>query len=779
MKKIIFLFAFVFFIFFMTKLMFAEGECLTVGFWIEDSTYDYFDPAKNTYSRNTFEQWADKQMTSWNKILIASGARDCFRISKIVRVRDGQLPLGPKENFPTNMPDFNDRTVDIQWGFPRSWLDMQIRESPQIFYGIDWGLLHELSHARYLIDEYVLNLDTSRDKIEVTDPSGKSIIGNYIKPIGRTSFYHNKSQDLMGGDLSKDYFYYSHSAQALNLIAGQHNAVQYGNFNHPSNIGVYLDDLPKENILRVTDDKGNPLNGATIRIFQSVILPNAGYGAKKIDNIADIVGATDSDGLVSVGSNPFGVSGLGYLNKKISPYLVNGIFILEIFENNQLEYKVIEVSDFNLAYWNGATERAVYEIKTNFIIPGSPCPRGIVDEKEYKCSFGGLDNHCPLGFTEETSFACSAAGSTPKYCCSQPVVTTTPTPIPTITIVPTPDFSRGDVNFQVKFIDENGNDLVLNDQQVVLKNLSTGKTLVNEGQMSDWGYWVFSGLPFLTSYEITAQPIPGYNISSSTCINCNFHPNYTNQNSVVVDVPSAALFVEVYFKFTKTPFFTPTPISSNPITSTPTTVMQIPTINSNISTKKLVGIIIDGKPIDLNNPLLGIHLPGREGEANKFIIQVIVTYSDASFKSVDLVFDYSPLQSLTPTSTSIPIPSNAPILTPDTNCDVIQNGTEYFCVDNACPSGSTASANRLCFNQVCCSKPVSAVTPTPTPIQTTSSPTSSSKYLCTVNFYRSFVGCSGRITKKTNYCKSTDDSRSVCDDTLTTISCVTSSSCGN
>lgn len=744
MKKIIFLFFSVLFFAFSPSVYTQtsnQNQCLTVGFWVENATYIFFDPLKNPESRNTFEQWADKQMASWNKILADSGVKDCFRVSKIKRVRDGQLPLGPNKYFPTNVPDINDRTVDIQWGFPKSWLDRQIKESPQIFYGTDWGLLHELSHARYLIDEYLFNINTSRDQIEVADPAGKPVVGNYLKPIAWDVIYFNKSQDLMGGDLSKNRFYAPHSAQALNHIAGQHNAVQYGNFNPPRNLGIFLDDLPKENILKIVDNKGNPLNAANIKIFQSVLLKNVGYGAKRIDNIADIADTTDANGLVSVGSNPFGVNRLSYYsNKKISPFLTNGIFILEISFNNQLEYKIIEVSDFNLAYWSGATERAVYEIKTNFIASDSPCPNGIVGEKEYKCSFGVLDNHCPVGFTEETSLVCSAVGNTPAYCCSQPVVAITPTPTPTVTAtspnssiaVPTSDFSRGNVDFQVKFIDENGNDLVLNDQKVILKNLSTGKTLVSEGPMSDWGYWLFGGLPLSTSYEITAQPIPGYDISYSTCINCNVHPNYTNQNSVRVDVSSAANFVEVYFRFTKTPYFTPTSISSNPITSTPTTVAQIPTINQSSSIKGIIGITIYGAAVDINDPLSVIRLQGREGEANRFIIPVIVIYSNGSHKSIDLVFNYSPLQSLTPTS--------SPLAPTD-----IQN----------------------------------LPNPTLVPIQTLPTTSFSTKYLCTINFYRSSAGCDGGLTSSKDYCTSTDDSRSVCDDTLTTISCVTSSSCGN
>src|SRR3989344_1381034 len=95
MSKIVLVLSFFLFFIFIVKPIYANHDgCLTVGFWVEDSAYNFFDPSKNPYSHNTFEQWSDNQMISWNKILKDAGAIDCFKISKIVRVRDGELRLG-------------------------------------------------------------------------------------------------------------------------------------------------------------------------------------------------------------------------------------------------------------------------------------------------------------------------------------------------------------------------------------------------------------------------------------------------------------------------------------------------------------------------------------------------------------------------------------------------------------------------------------------------------------------------------------------------------------
>lgn len=327
-------------------------RCLTASFWIEDSVYDFFDPTQNPESQNTFEQWADKQMNEWNRILSLSGAKDCFQMEKIVRVPDSSLPLNG--GLATNTPNVKDRTIDIQWGFPASSLrDLSFMR--KILNQTEWGLLHELSHARYLIDEYGFDVDTERDDILVKDPSGKSIVGNYIKPVRGSVVHENKARDLMTSP-SNYHFYSPHSAIPLNLIAGRHQAEQFGNFAGPENFGIYLNDLPANNILKILDNRGQPLTGAEVLIYQSI--GNGEVFGKRIDNISDIVKVTGQDGKVSLGRNPFG-------GNQISKFHENTVLIMGIITEKGNHYKFMEVSDFNLAYWLGAKREAVYEIKTD------------------------------------------------------------------------------------------------------------------------------------------------------------------------------------------------------------------------------------------------------------------------------------------------------------------------------------------------------------------------------------------------------------------------------
>lgn len=356
----------------------SETEnCLTVGFWVETTFEDFFNPNNNQLfgheSDNTFEEWAKTQIDAWNYIFEESGIRECVRLEKIVRVYDNSLPLNG--GLSTNHPDKKDRSVDIIWGFPASGIANKkgVRHWNRVLNGVDWALLHELSHARYIVDEYTVDVGEKNSKIEVRDPQGDLIVGKYFK-IEEGILYYNKSQDLMGGS-GLEPIYAPHQAGAFNRILHQQTRQEFGNFNHPSNIGIYLDDIPEDNILIILDENKKPIENARIKIFQSTPPAPGGekirYGEKFIDNIPDLEGNTDYLGRIHVGSNPFGNTtrslGLGApWNKKIYPSGNNSVFILEVFYNDHVFYKFIEVSDFNLAYWAGHTQEAEYEIQTEY-----------------------------------------------------------------------------------------------------------------------------------------------------------------------------------------------------------------------------------------------------------------------------------------------------------------------------------------------------------------------------------------------------------------------------
>jgi hypothetical protein len=101
--------------------------------------------------------------------LTPEGVLEQVRLDKVVIVEDGALPNPYPSNFPAD-----DTTVDIIWGIPSEMVGVPSTH-PQYGPGyidfpegqtVDYALLHEMSHARYLIDLYTLNIVADRSYLE-------------------------------------------------------------------------------------------------------------------------------------------------------------------------------------------------------------------------------------------------------------------------------------------------------------------------------------------------------------------------------------------------------------------------------------------------------------------------------------------------------------------------------------------------------------------------------------------------------------------------------------
>jgi len=129
---------------------------LAVGFWVEQSVYDYFNlhQVERGLGNVSWDDYAQAQIRRWNQMmaeaihpLTPQGIIDRVRLDKVTVVPDGTL-------ISSNRPVLNDKTVDMMWGFIGYSFYIQ-NPSTQDF---DPGLLHELSHARYLTDLYGLDV---------------------------------------------------------------------------------------------------------------------------------------------------------------------------------------------------------------------------------------------------------------------------------------------------------------------------------------------------------------------------------------------------------------------------------------------------------------------------------------------------------------------------------------------------------------------------------------------------------------------------------------------
>ncbi len=350
-------------------------DAISAGFYVEQSVYDYFHQHQNKLNvhSNCWEDWAQRHARRWNKMFADAiypdtrdGVLDRIRIDKITVVPDGALPLAGG-NYPTNMPNLNDRTIDLQWGFPATLLDGEMYKNhtsvsdnnPFYFEG---SLLHELGHARYLIDLYGFNVhDNGSGSTVAIKENDQLIVGTEYMPLTGDAVHYTPIKGLMNGQYT---FVDQYSTVALNLIAG-HRAI-LGNYNSPGNIGVFMDDLPTENRLMIKDDSGNLLANADVKIYCATGKPGDWYG-KYYDNIPDLQLNSDENGQVLLGRCPFDSDGtIDHTYGKS-----NTVLIIRIEHKGAVGYAFLESTLFNMEYWRGNVELGNYELSVKLTNPSA------------------------------------------------------------------------------------------------------------------------------------------------------------------------------------------------------------------------------------------------------------------------------------------------------------------------------------------------------------------------------------------------------------------------
>lgn len=338
---------------------------IIAGFWVEQSMYDYFNAKQRDLQigSNSWEDWIQRQMSKQNELYANAiypsspqGALDRVRIDKIVIVPDGALPLNG--GLPTNHPDTRDKTVDLMWGFPSSQLDSTFYADTTSTdlnnpFFLEQSLIHELGHARYLIDCYGFDVHNTYDPKSGQGHNSVQILENGL-PVAGTPLmpflafdqvlYYNKSGGVMSGPFG--FVWSPYEAAALNLIAGRRALC--GNYNAPCNIGAYINDLPQNNLVLFVDQESRPLRGADVRIYRADGGP--GWYGKTIDGTPDLFFTTDVHGYAHLPRNPFSSGPVQHTFG-----IANGVAVLRIEHASGLWYRFLEISDFNMQFWAGNT----------------------------------------------------------------------------------------------------------------------------------------------------------------------------------------------------------------------------------------------------------------------------------------------------------------------------------------------------------------------------------------------------------------------------------------
>ncbi len=372
-------------------------QALAVGFWVEQAVYDFFKNNQYEYCQdktcsgsNSWEDWAQRQIKEWNNVFETSrypsnpnGVLDRVRLDKAIVVSNCALPLAG--GIADNNPDTRDKTIDLMWGFTSAKVGViacrrdeedgnkYLYQNNPHFQNIEYPLMHELSHARYLVDTYCW--DIRAEDVSVTNGQGTRIAGTSWLPLVEGNLvYLNKDQKMMGGGIYEE-GYGELSVGALNRVRGLR--ARGGNYNAPSTIGEYLNDLPAVNNFHFLSIEGKSLNNARIDVYQSAPVPR--YCGRVYGDSVAFSTNVNVDGIANLGRNPF--------SRRSGVDNYNAIFLFRINYRNQKEYRFQEVSDFNLAYWRGEINEANYVIQTRIV----GCPKH--QEGNLDCDALGLTNN--------------------------------------------------------------------------------------------------------------------------------------------------------------------------------------------------------------------------------------------------------------------------------------------------------------------------------------------------------------------------------------------------
>ena len=323
-------------------------DALAIGFWVEQSVYQEFNNVANGSGSYSWEDWAQGIVGEMNWLFDNSryptaptGASTRVRLDKITVVPDGTLFDLNWQHAPI------EGTTDVQWGFSvdeYSNCSMECQTTP-------WWVDHELMHYLYgRIDLYAF--DVQAGDVKVKDDTGHLIAGTPALPYLQWDVVHyaRPNYDLMHHP-SDSAIFSDYTIYGLNRAwpAGARLSVVPWD--------TQFNQVPTNSQVRVLDTSGNPMSGVTVSIYKAV--PGDGTSgpySQLFDNVADVVGTTNSQGLLPLGSQPFG--NIAQYGTPVGVDLVK----LKTLSSGEVGYVWLELTDFNIAYWAGQTSSYVKDV---------------------------------------------------------------------------------------------------------------------------------------------------------------------------------------------------------------------------------------------------------------------------------------------------------------------------------------------------------------------------------------------------------------------------------
>ena len=372
-----------------------------VAFAVHETLLNFFDNEQKNIgiASNSWEDWAQRQMTMWNTFMRFNGTNERVCLDYIEVWKDDKYLYG-------NRP-FTTKTMDTQWGFPKDGAtnDFYKNQSTGQYtenFNREHSVTHEMSHGLSLIDTYATNFSAYNVENHVIteeymqiEYDGEQIGGGIHMPMVSWGGIYNVEPGHMGGEYDWGYCYYH--TKTMDLYKGKR--VKYANANQGGDFyGRYTHRLPHNNYFRILDTTGKPLSNAQVTMYNYKVL--RWYEVKQYDNLPEFSKTADMDGMLFVGYNifidreitgilPYDTNGDELITwEEVSFYDTTGdgiidkddgsspsdiktqnyrAVVLKVEAENQVDFHVFEAQRMNLAHYAGQTENANYDIKTTIV----------------------------------------------------------------------------------------------------------------------------------------------------------------------------------------------------------------------------------------------------------------------------------------------------------------------------------------------------------------------------------------------------------------------------
>jgi hypothetical protein len=325
-------------------------NAMSFRFYFTPEMYAAYNQPVDPQWPSSAEDWIQKQMAimNWD---FANSTYPVVPQGATLRVRIDLIGIS-NEN-PPGVGHDGQWFIDGDYRQASGWYD-PVKD-------IDWALIHEMSHQVSIIDLYAIGGEPSA--VKISDRLGNPVNISFSWP----------RPDLMGGgDIwphTDWYLYSSHIAGGASTYMGYRNGYY----------GSYMFDIPLENYYLVLDNQGNPAPGVEVKLWQRNGEPEW-TGQPAFDDPPDISGTTGASGLFLLTNrsanggtitdnghvlhdNPFGV---------IDIIGNQDLFLVGLRQGDHEEYRWLDITQFNLAYWMGDTISHTFVISSHVPAPESP-----------------------------------------------------------------------------------------------------------------------------------------------------------------------------------------------------------------------------------------------------------------------------------------------------------------------------------------------------------------------------------------------------------------------